>query len=261
MEFDWEECQLLLANEKLDQLSRTLARPGASGPEKLKALQLLCGVAWSKNLIKALGPHKVSMVIQRATACQDTHQTAKKLRIEVHKLLHSPDYGLSSSSRAWMKIIEWAHLLNVAPVPNWDAVIAAVEDVLVFDPSQFPDIGREFLHLISVDQELSHLVVKLWEACKAYQTADVNRHSQPGSFPLSQIDISALADSISAKNAEASQIGRNLGELQTQMGLDPSEGDSTGPRNKLGKVSEHAGSVDDILSFAESGAQVNLLRA
>ena len=69
-----------------------------------------------------------------------------------------------------------------------------------------------------------------------------------------------LARAISADSAKESELGRAFLAQAEELGFSVGERDTTGPREKLRRIAENGSSVEQISSFSQAGAQLNLLR-
>ena len=73
-------------------------------------------------------------------------------------------------------------------------------------------------------------------------------------------DAFRFAEAVAADVASASNWGMLFSRYASQLGLSDRACENSGPGYSIRKVSEAAGSVEQVAQFASAGAKLNILR-
>ena len=259
---EWGACREELAKFLVTFVSAKLANPNVSDEEKIHSLKLMGGFGWGRTAMRAAGPNRLATVIQRSLRLRTTAEWAKKLRERFHEVWHSPPQLPVNNAHPWWELIASAGLSAAATDEAWTKAIRALEEVIIFEPSDLDEVLIDQLRIISEDPSDMQLIGKLWRARMAIVKGPMfQARPIPAWHIATPWDAFKLADAIAADSASSSTIGFEAAEAAARIGVSVEDTETLGPRAKLLKISENALSIDDISTFADWGAKLNILRS
>ena len=258
---EWEKYSFGLAKALVSDASKLIANANVSLDQKTRAMELVLGFNWTKKSIQAVGAAHISGLAQRAMRLNCTKDLARKWRSWLHKLWFAPPELAVEQPHKWWNVIATTGLSGRASEEQWTKLFEELNEILIFSPDDLMELRKDQLHIVSDDPDSNRLLGQLWRAVKVAGGAkELAERPCPSSFVLQGWDAHQLARAISADSAKESELGRAFLDRAQELGFSAEECDTTGPREKLRRLAENGSSTDQISSFSQAGAQLNLLR-